>query len=213
MFNSFLEKSIVKSQHCNRNWDLSKSIPEEDIKTLQIAVTQCSSKQNRVFYRCHFITDREVIEQIYEKTDGFSTNFDQPTPRKIRKNPQVLANLLVAFSEDMDVEEGLRTTEERDFGKVMSKKEAKIAGRTDQDLYTAVGIAAGYLTYTANMLGYSTGCCQCFSPKEIAKIIITEKPILLMGIGYPGDKNRRVDHTDVDFMFPTFKKNIKVDYI
>ena len=49
MFNSFLEKTIVKSQHCQRNWDLSRSLPEEDIKTLQTAVTQCSSKQNRVF--------------------------------------------------------------------------------------------------------------------------------------------------------------------
>lgn len=212
-FNSFLEKAIVKSQRCNRNWDLSKEVPEEDIKTLMTAVTQCSSKQNRVFYRCHFITDRSVIEQLYEKTAGFARNIDDPQNRTYRKNPQVLANLVVAFSEDMDVDEGLRTTEERDLGKIMSKEEAKKAGRTDQDLFTAVGIAAGYLTYTANLLGYSTGCCQCFDPKDIGDIIIAEKPILLMGIGYPGDKNRRIDHTDDNFMFPSFKKNIKVDYI
>ena len=75
----------MKSQHCQRNWDLSRSLPEEDIKTLQTAVTQCSSKQNRVFYKVHFITNRDIIESIYDKTEGFMINFET---REAKKNPQ-----------------------------------------------------------------------------------------------------------------------------
>ena len=211
MFNSMLEKAILKSQRCQRNFDLSRSIPEEDIDTLKVAVTQCSSKQNRVFYKAHFITNRDVIQQLYDLTDGFMINFET---RETKKNPQVLANLVVAFSEDLSVDEGLRTTEERDLGKVLTSREAKVAGRTDQDVFTAVGIAAGYLTYTANLLGYSTGCCQCFSPARVGKVLGENKTFLLMGIGFPNkDKNRRIDQTDPDFVFPSHNKVIKVSDI
>jgi len=68
--NRFLEKAITKSQRCQRNWDLSKDIPIEDIKTLKTSVTQCSSKQNRVFYKVKFITNRDMIEKIYKTTGG-----------------------------------------------------------------------------------------------------------------------------------------------
>jgi hypothetical protein len=211
MFNSMLEKAILKSQRCQRNFDLSRSIPEEDINTLKVAVTQCSSKQNRVFYKAHFITNRDVIQQLYDLTDGFMINFET---RETKKNPQVLANLVVAFSEDLSVDEGLRTTEEIDLGKVLTIEEAKVVGRTEQDVFTAVGIAAGYLTYTANLLGYSTGCCQCFSQVSVGKVLGEDKTFLLMGIGFPNkDKNRRIDQTDPDFVFPSHNKVIKVNDI
>ncbi len=29
-----IKRSIIQSQHCQRNWDLSKQIPEEDIETI-----------------------------------------------------------------------------------------------------------------------------------------------------------------------------------
>ena len=203
MFNSFLEKTIAKSQHCQRNWDLSRSLPEEDIKTLQTAVTQCSSKQNRVFYKVHFITNRDIIESIYDKTEGFMINFET---REAKKNPQVLANLVIAFSEDRD--EHLRTTEERDT----QSKDGDPERFKDSNI--ALGIAAGYLTYTANLLGYSTGCCQCFNPEEVGEVIGSERVMLMMGIGFPDkSRNRRVDMKDNDFTFPTFTKDIKVEYI
>ena len=41
MFQQMLKKSIYKSQKCQRNWDLSKDIPKEDVdvtylKTLKL---------------------------------------------------------------------------------------------------------------------------------------------------------------------------------
>lgn len=211
MFNNFIEKTIIKSQYCQRNWNLDESIPEKDINTLRISVTQCPSKQNRVFYRVHFITNREIIEKIYNFTDGFMINFQT---RETKKNPQTLANLLVAFSDDMSVEEGCRTAEEADAAKTLNEKVAKAADpHRARDADIALGIASGYLTFTANLLGYSTGCCQCFNRKEVGELIGTENTVLLVGVGYPGNINRRIDHKDHNFIFPTFKKNIKVDYV
>jgi nitroreductase len=50
MFRNMLKKAIHKSQHVQRNWDLNKSIPEEDLELIAEAVTQAPSKQNVTFF-------------------------------------------------------------------------------------------------------------------------------------------------------------------
>ena len=63
--NIFENKNIIKaihaSQHTQRNYDLERKIPIEDIKTLITAATQCPSKQNLAFYDLHVIVNRNVI--------------------------------------------------------------------------------------------------------------------------------------------------------
>ena len=73
MFNQMIEKSIHKSQHCQRNWDLSREIPTEDLETIKTAATQCPSKQNESFYKVVFVHDRDTINKIADCTKGFST--------------------------------------------------------------------------------------------------------------------------------------------
>ena len=34
MMNVDIEKAVIRSQHCQRNFDLEKEIPEKDLKTL-----------------------------------------------------------------------------------------------------------------------------------------------------------------------------------
>jgi nitroreductase len=208
-FNKFLEKTIQKSQHCNRNWDLSKEIPEDDVKTMVVSVTECSSKQNRVFYKPIFITNRDIIENVHKKTVGFWGGDGHPKQlEKYMTNSQTLANLLVAFVRDRDLEVEPRTDLEVEKG--------VIEGKTQLDEDRSLGIAAGYLTLTANMLGYDTGCCQCISdPEGIKKDLGTDEDVLLlMGIGYRDNSKSRLEHhEDNNFKFPSFKKEIKVDYI
>ena len=74
MFNQFLKKSIHKSQHCNRNWDLSKTIPQEDVDLIVESATQCPVKQNLNYYKTHVITDRKKIEDIHKKTVGIQSD-------------------------------------------------------------------------------------------------------------------------------------------
>jgi len=244
-FNRFLEKTIAKSQRCQRNWDLSKEIPTEDISTLKTSVTQCSSKQNRVFYKCKFITNRDIIEKIYKTTGGagyFSREKEdwftleqlgfKSADEAIRNdylrvsgnfwtkriyddsdmstNPQVLGNLLVAFIRDRDPSEGYRTKEERETGRHLDESLEHRAVSRDESV--ALGIGAGYLTLTANMLGYSSGCCQCGDMEEVSRLLgETEPALLLMGIGYPDPTRSRLMHHKSEKRFKSHNKHVIVD--
>jgi nitroreductase len=202
---SHITKAIHRSQHCQRNWDLSKEIPEDDLNLLITAATQCPSKQNIAFYKVHFITNRDVIESVHTNTVGFGRSMD---PTDLTTNSQTLANLLVVF-EDNDFTKSLADD------KVIRSAETQAwldSGKTadewvrDRDM--AIGIAAGYLNLTASLMGYGTGCCACFDDIAIKKLLgLSDTPVLLMGIGFKNPLvNRRVHHKEHDFVFPTKPK-------
>ena len=202
-----IKKSIYKSQHCNRNWDLSKSIPQEDIETIITAVTQCSSKQNLDFYSVYAIQDRNMIEDIYEST----------VTEKGRKNPQVLAQLLLIFAENSKMtqnnpEARNRNKEIKELTNITPIKK-EIAQVLHDDLHESIGVAAGTANIVSAMLGYETGCCKCFDNNKLDKMF-DETPILMMGIGIRDkSRNRREEHKE-GFLIDTFKKiPIKVSYI
>ena len=195
-----IRKAILKSQHCQRNFDLSRDIPEKDIELMKTAISQCPSKQNLAFYKAYFIFDRSIIESIHTYTKGFGID-----PENYQTNSQTLANLLVVFTESPLTE--VRNEESLSIvGKGKTDKDDLFIVRKDRD--QAVGIAAGYLNLTASLLGYSTGCCACFDKGKIQTLLKTqETPLLLMGIGFRDfSRNRRQHHKDKDFIFPTFQK-------
>lgn len=200
MFNNMIKKSVIKSQHCQRNWDLSKEIPAEDLDTIETAITQCPSKQNIKFYKPYMIQDRNIIEQIHACTDGFIINGKSET------NSQTLANLLVVFVQDSSYKGNVRRNVETANLELLESNH-----RLNRDKLISVGIAAGYCNLTATMLGYSTGCCSCFDSTKIKEILGTKEEILLlMGVGYPDEtRNRREHHSHKDFVFPTFDKDLK----
>lgn len=191
-----LKKTIIRSQHVQRNWDLEKDIPEADLNLLIHAVTQCPSKQNIRFYKVHFITNRDVIENVHKVTDGlgFRDNTDQ---FKLTTNSQTLANLLVIF------EDVKRSEKYMDSWKNHQDSSQRNWSR-DQDM--AIGVAAGYANITAAMLGYGTGCCACYNPDTVKDIVGLEmQPLLMMGIGFSGSAPRRTHHVTGETM-PTHKK-------
>lgn len=198
-----MKKVIHKSQHCQRNWDLSKEIPQEDLDTMLEAVTQCPSKQNKAFYKVHFITNRDVIEKVHEKTVGFGNYLvinENTAKFQPQTNSQVLANLLVVFEKYSEDKVQQHPNPELQFDTEYA---------TEKDTNTAVGIAAGYLNLTGSLLGYSTGCCGCFKEDEMKEVLgLDNEPLLLMGIGHPDPtQSRRIHHNDPSFKFPTIKKS------
>ena len=205
--NNEIEKSVIRSQHTQRNWNLSKRLPKEDINTLLQSVTNCPSKQNIAFYKVHFIQDRNIIEEIHENTKGFryGDGFSET-----ETNPQTLANLLVIFEDynyldDLkdDIHRNQATREYINNGKLSDARVAEL----DRDKQVAVGIAAGYLNLTAALMGYRTGCCQCMDRKAIKEIaMLEEKPFLLMGVGFPQAGVSRRRHHIRDFTFKSKKK-------
>ena len=195
MFKQMIKKSIHKSQHCNRNWDLSKDIPQEDIDLIVESATQCPAKQNLNFYKTHVITNRDKIKKIHSHTQGFELN------GKFETNPQTLANLLLVFTKDHP--KARRTKEEDKHG-------SKTVSFHD-DRLQAKGIAVGYVNLVSTMLGYETGCCKCFNVIEVAKELNGEEPVLMMGIGYPDTNRSRLEHhNDPSIKFPSFKNKRQV---
>lgn len=193
-----IKKTVIRSQHVQRNWDLTKQIPEEDLELLIHAVTNCPSKQNFAFYKAHFITNREKIESIHALTEGLRN-----MKGEMSTNSQTLANLLVVF-EDVDPSQELI-----DKWKLRDKANLETLKRDQQ---MAVGVAAGYLNVIASMLGYGTGCCACYNDEEVRqKIGFDKRPLLMMGIGFKDEtRNRREHHLTGEMMGRRVKEPIEV---
>jgi len=194
-------KAIHRSQHCQRNWNLEQQIPQEDIDLILESVTQCPSKQNASFYKIHVLQDRKIIEDLHSLTKGFGIDEDTVTT-----NTQTLANLVLVFETANRTQHFNRLAQQY----VDVKREVvyeSVAGELDKDLHMAAGVAAGYANLTASLLGYATGCCACFDPVEVNKLLELEDNVLLiMGIGIAGNKPRRVHHLNDEIVFPTRKK-------
>lgn len=207
LINTNIEKAIHRSQHTQRNWDLSKEIPEDDLDLIITSVTQCPSKQNVAHYKVHAITNRDIIESIHNHTRGFATSY---TPYTAETNSQVLANLLLVFEEISVNTSGDKVAVRNDETYMMSKGELtpQAEALLLRDRHMAIGIAAGYANVVSALLGYGTGCCACFDPAPIKEILGLDNEILLMmGIGYKDPNlNRRVHHTNHAFTFPTKAK-------
>lgn len=219
-----IRDAVITSQHCQRNFDLTREMPQEDIDTILYATTQCPSKQNLAFHNIVAIQDRETIEAIHAVTRD---------RKGVRTNPQVLGNLLLVFTErdpnsnfleedgtvKVDPKTGKPLIRNLEMREISQGENAAYAARClESDSNIALGIAAGYCNLVASQLGYRTGCSSCFQPKEVAKVLrsrgISEKPLLLMGIGYHDtQRNRRAHHVTNKMIETNVKIPIKVDWI
>lgn len=207
LVNQSIEKAIHRSQHTQRNWDLSKEIPQDDLDLIITSVTQCPSKQNVAHYKVHAITNRDIIEAIHNHTKGFATSY---TPYQAETNSQVLGNLLLVFEAcDVNVA-GDKVASRNDETRMMVQGELTPEAKAlmMRDRHMAIGIAAGYANVVSALLGYGTGCCACFETDPIQEILgLNNEILLMMGIGYKdANLNRRVHHTNHNFVFPSKAK-------
>lgn len=206
-----IKKAIIKSQHCQRNWDLEKQISNEDLDLIIHAATQCPSKQNIAFYKVHFIQDRNLIEELHEHTRHNSRHPLYAT----ETNPQIMANLVIVFEENNyipSLKGDIYRNEETEA--INSNTASGIQFDVlKRDKHMAVGIAAGYVNLTASILGYSTGCCACFDDFNIRKTLgVAGEILLLMGVGFKDPtRNRRSHHLLPNFIFSTKAKQ-SIDY-
>lgn len=203
-----IKKAVIKSQHCQRNFDLSKEIPEDDLNLIIHAATNCPSKQNISFYDLIVIRDKDLISSIHQVATGVDA-YDKDGNFVPTTNSQTLANVLFVF-----VRKELSDMTEFASTKWRTADEAEVA-IFERDRNVAIGIAAGYTNVVSSLLGYSTGCCQCFQTEKIREMLGIERtPELLMGIGFKDEtRNRREHATDENLIFPTrTKEKIEVSF-
>lgn len=199
-----IRDSIIRGQRCQRNWDLTKELTQEQIDLILTSVTQCPTKQNNQYYSVAATTDRELIEAVHETTYFESKgNYATDIPNHERTNPQVLAQLLLVFThhelEEFKNEEQYVALHDPESTTLSGFEEkdaiAKAKRIIEEDRIQAIGVAAGHSTLTASLIGLQTGCCKCFDRKKVQELFhLSEEPLLLMGIGYGDPSRRRREH-------------------
>ena len=234
--NNQIKKAIDTTQRAQRNYDLSKSIPQDDLETLIYAAINSPSKQNETHYSLHVYTDQNVIREIYNHTKLFSLwavmdggmfkeengKFYQDEDRSVH-NSQILANALFIFAEDHGPARGGNSFIAQNTKDVTTESYQNYM----EQINYSIGIATGELILSAALLGYKTGLCTAFPKNKVGKIIGSDyDPKLLVGVGYNNagtdrrlhaetlnrdvPKEARTGNLDEKWRFPSFEKHIKV---
>lgn len=183
------------AEPCQRNWDYSQLIPEQDIEYITKVCTTMPTRRNLNTYQLHVVTDRDTISKIYNiayNPDDYKKTF--------LLNSQASAPLLLVWSASIEYH-ALNT-----------------------DVSFAVGISSAAAAFAAVELGYKTGFCKCFDRQTLKGILKTggkkfeAEPMLMLGIGHPNDDLAhnvvlRPDGSAVSKESRSGKKNIKITKI
>lgn len=237
--NKQIENAVNIAQRAQRNYDLTKTICDQDLKTLIHVASNSPSKQNETHYELHVFTDQNIIREIYEQTklfllmnkdDDFSklygekdNQFWQSDERSVH-NSQILGNLLFVYFEHQGPPRG-GTHAQAQSGKNNQESSTKYR----EQISYSIGVSSGQLTLSAAMLGYKTGFCSAFRKGAVSEICGTNKmPKLLVGIGFENPNIDRRFHAettnqeipdgfkngrpDEKWRFPSFNKDIKIFY-
>lgn len=232
-----IKNAVDISQRAQRNYDLSKIVPSNDLETLIYAATNSPSKQNETHYALYVYTDQKIIREIYNQTKyfGFDSKgetkgmyeeengkFWQNEDRSVH-NSQVLANALFVFAEDHGVPRGGNSMLARQTSDITSESYQIY----QEQISFSIGIAVGETILSAALLGYRTGLCSAFPKNKVQEIIGSKYlPKLLVGIGYPNPGVDRRLHAETlnsqvppdvrtgelneQWRFPSFDKTVKV---
>ena len=211
-------------RRCQRNWDLSKSIPDEHIKILAEVAKHSPSKQDEAYYDVLVITQRELIEELYRCSIGYW----KALKKESWPNPQTRANIIFAWV--IKTPNTMRNYYQPDdpFDKINAFKALKDSylpgdkkgkdeiSRTLENTYTSIGASMSVTAYVASLLGYSTGFNKNIG--EFSKIINldTDKYQLryTLGIGYPQkDKPHNIDDENREFHSCSLAGDRDVDII
>lgn len=205
MINIF--NAVKTAERCQRNWDHSKPVLEEDIQKIVEVATTMPTKNNRNYYDLVVSTNPEFNRTCYKyAVDPINAHFKN---KEIHRNTQVDAPLLLMW----------KTTNLNDIDNPFNNS-------YQEDFHVSVGISSGAAVLTANQLGYRTGYCQCF---DIDSLIVTLdkkfnlsivnnafSSVLTVGIGYPDSNFERtqcVIDGKLGYTAESVNKTIDITYI
>ena len=221
------------SKQAQRNWDLDKTIPQEDLDALIYAAKNSPKKQMETHYALHVFTDQEKIRAIYDQTKKFSLfpvdnpefqdsmyadgkadygdmfkdkdgEFWQDDDYSI-KNSQILANAMFVYTEDR------RTVRGGTHFLAQEGGSPNILSIYEEQIDFSIGISVGQLILSAAMMGYKTGICSALDSDPISEILGKRSDGKLMnaklviGVGYEQDGVDRRLHQE------TLNKDIPFD--
>jgi hypothetical protein len=182
-------------RRCQRNWDHSKTVPDKDVKILAEVAKHAPSKQDEGYYDIAIIQSREIIEQIYPHTDGFTVHNPETGKWDITLlNAQANANVLFIWHPKEPNAKSNRNFWNKTTGLIRDEHEAERLGqakpnnsfsRVVENAYCAMGCSITATAWAAAEMGYVTGINKNLSMDEISEITGMPFPRFSLGIGFP----------------------------
>ena len=212
-----IKKTSEVIRRCQRNWDHSKSIPREHIELLAEVAKHSPTKQDEAYFDVYVVTDRDLIEKLYENSHGFTTGVLDGKKFQVWPNSQTRANLVFCwvsrqpttmrnfYQDDVDHEHFIPDeTDVKDVDKTPgSPKDPSEWSRNVENTYTSIGISTACVAQAAARLGYVTGYNKnCGEFDELIELPLSDTVWLryTLSIGFPNeDKPHYVDDEGRDF--------------
>ena len=169
-----LATAAKNANYCQRNWDRSFKLPEEDVEVLTKIAEYMPSKQNIDYFNLLVSTDTEFNQWLFEAAILLGDE------NSYTRNSQVTAPLVFMYFETLSKKKFQRTNQ----------------STSDEEMFrtvgSSIGISVGAVSLAANNMGYRTGFCQCLEGKKITDKLIEKHsldfgtaPRLVLGIGKP----------------------------
>ena len=149
-FQHHLER-VKATRKGQRNWDHSKQLPIEIVEQLVEVATNAPAKQDEAFFDLYVLTNRQIIREMYL---NHSWGFNQGKDINYR-NPQVDAHAVFVFAR------ATPPTNRNDWIDG-SQKVTQPFSRSWVNCLEAIGIASGYVSLTASLMGLTIGYCKNF---------------------------------------------------
>jgi len=189
---------IKKTQRCQRNWNLDKTVDDQTIDFLIESGYNVATKQNLNSFKIVCLKTRKEIEKwkvVARNPDSelsYLSNDDIKSAKNNHQNPQTDANLLFLFFINMD-ERTSQARRDRECGPDPSASEWRVKKHLE------VGLAAQAISTAAVIKGMRSGMCGCIWSNIIKDAWVKDWKVnkhdlaLMMGVGYPLHK----DHTAI----------------
>ena len=198
------EKEAVQTvRKCQRNWDLSKTIPQEHIDHWTYLATNSPSKQDEARYGVCVVTNKSLREKIYDDYVWGSHRFGNDAGR----NTQAGANALFIFGEAEP------TDFEHDSDGISQNRDTVSSGfehRMEINMNRDIGLAMGIVSFSAAQLGYRTGFnTNLYFNKHTVEdwrrmLNIADEtkvqPLVILGIGYPDTSLEWFQTRDIEYL-------------
>jgi len=200
------KETIVKIRKCQRNWDLSKKIPQEHIDHWIYLCENAPTKQDESRYALCVVTDKKIKDIIYDDYCWGSHRHGVNAGR----NTQVGANALFVFGETESF-----TDNENDVVGVDNDRDSDNVSdgfdyRSDINFNRDIGIAMGIVAFSAGMMGYYTGfntnvIYNKHNYKDWMNLLGYKeyfRPRVILGIGHPDPTLKWFESRDLEYIDP-----------
>ena len=193
------EKNIIDAiRKCQRNWDLSRDIPQDHIDHFISIAKTAPSKQDESYFNLYVITNKTLILELLDFTWGHTLELIPGLLTGVTRNTQMGANSYFLFTAKPPID--VREVENTGYNF------RKADPRRKRNAYLSIGIASALIARSAAELGYKTGfnsnhAYHTEAPwREKLGIGEHEEIVVGLGVGFPQPERERNEHDETEFL-------------